>query len=214
MNKTTARMPQFVVEEQKVEFIVGQNTYQIVKTNQNFSFPSSVRQPVLPVAFKSVPFCGTAIVKGTSTDWAFMPLDDDPLNRPSALLRNHKYPVPRSVLKQLKEIAATGVEFDILYVAHEMERGAQPTWDSLCPPLHPSVERKWVLLTPPSVKLATSIAKAMVETVWTRHLQACKAIVTENQRRVVQRQLDPILFGVNIDSRGMASWHVLAEWVW
>lgn len=102
------------------------------------------RAPSLrPVASLPVPFKRATEWRfipgapGARFDWAFMPITADPLYRD-----RRGYPMPREVIARLRRLRAAGVDFDALWVAHEVERGrlvpGKPlTVDDLLPRFQP-----------------------------------------------------------------------------
>lgn len=79
------------------------------------------------------------VYPGRGRDWVLMNLADDPLFRDS-----DGFPMPRRVFNQVGRIAKSGIEFDGLYIAHEValhavSEYAPVTVDALTPPPSPQV---------------------------------------------------------------------------
>lgn len=85
------------------------------------------RETTLP-ALKDVEFVGTTnltfrnekwkLIPGTSFDWALMPVENDPL-----YLDPRGFPMPEMVIRRLKKMRKAGVDFDAIWVAHEIRKG-------------------------------------------------------------------------------------------
>ena len=87
-------------------------------------------------------FAGHRVHQGAERDWALMPLAEDPLYQD-----RHGYPMPTQVMETLGSILDTGVTFDVIYVAHEVERDAIVEGQlidprTVMPPPAPSAQRR------------------------------------------------------------------------
>lgn len=80
----------------------------------------SVAQAGLPVPYLGVTplFLGHRVYRALTCEWVLTPVAEDPLYHD-----RDGYPIPRAILRHLKAIQRAGIEFDALYVAHEVERG-------------------------------------------------------------------------------------------
>lgn len=93
-------------------------------------------QKCLPIRYLgTMPlFAGFRIYPGQERDWVLVSVAEDPLfHVPQG------FPVPGPILAQLRRIAKSGVDFDALYVAHEVTPGqVQPdeplALEALMPP--------------------------------------------------------------------------------
>jgi len=74
----------------------------------------------LPVRYLgSMPvFGGHRVYSGSRTDWVLLNVADDPL-----LGDRHGFPIPEHILKELRRTARE-IDFDAVFVAHEVPRGA------------------------------------------------------------------------------------------
>jgi hypothetical protein len=160
-------------------------------------------------------FEGHRVYPGRDHDWVLVNLADDPLFRD-----RDGFPVPRQVLRELRAIKAHRVDFDALYVAHQVrpgrvQEGAQLTADLLLPPPPAAVQKLsdrlgavgqilWLLAWLP-MTLSSAIAGAA--------LAGATTLVTE-------QGLDPLLLGVLVgwDRPAMpgelAAWFYLSHWVY
>jgi len=187
---------------------------------------SSIAQD-LPVryAFTMPLFTGHMVIPGPQVDWAFMPLNEDPL----FLDQPYGYPVPSAILTELHRIVNTGMEFDDLYIAHELpkgviEQGQRATLEMLAPPPSKRLQRNancyasvaqfaYQAVTLPLAG-AAAIAGAGIA------LGAVAAIGAVSAVPLVigsLATLDPVLFGVVKDPvhpLHPAAWFYLANWAY
>ena len=174
------------------------------------------REESLPVTYlgTSPLFSGHRVYCGHDSDWALFNLCDDPLFHD-----RDGFPVPSSVLQTLRRIENAGVDFDALFVAHEVKSGAiregeAPRLESLLPPPPGSMTRLsdqlgkvsdalWAVATAPLALGAT--------------LGAASAIAVAGAGLMT---LDPILFGAvvatgrSVAPGEMAGWFYLARWTY
>jgi hypothetical protein len=86
-------------------------------------------------------FAGFQVYPGQARDWVVVNLADDPLfHAPQG------FPVPGRILAQLRQVARSGIDFDALYVAHEVTPGqvrpdAPLALEALMPPPPATVVR-------------------------------------------------------------------------
>jgi hypothetical protein len=64
-------------------------------------------------------FSGHRVYPGYNRDWALINLADDPLYRD-----RDGFPVPKRILKSLRRIQRSGIEFDAIFAAHEVPAGS------------------------------------------------------------------------------------------
>lgn len=155
-------------------------------------------------------FDGTRLIQAPSSVWGLMNLSDDPL------WQSGRYPVPSRVLRRLQRYHYAGIEFDLLYAAHELpldkwHTGEPISLDSLLPPA-PRTEQK--------ISQGLGIATyAILTTLLMPFKMAGIAAATVNTIATYSLN-DPVLLGVLIPSeRGpepgvSGMWFVLGAWVW
>lgn len=95
----------------------------------------------LPVPFRSP--ADWLLLPGSGCDWAFMPITADPLYRDQ-----RGFPVPKSIIRHLRSLKRQNIEFDAIWIAHEVQPGRlQPgqalTVADLMPPLQPKRRPAW-----------------------------------------------------------------------
>jgi hypothetical protein len=159
-------------------------------------------------------FAGHRVYAGASTDWVVLNLADDPLFHD-----RHGFPIPGRVLDDLRRVERS-LEFDALFVAHEVPRGAVvedrpiPREALLPPGPRPVVQQSerfgeaarllWALAAAPLV--LSGAAAALVASA-TAAMGAGLA-------------LDPILLGVVVaperspEPGEPAAWFCLGRWVY
>jgi hypothetical protein len=147
--------------------------------------------------------------------WMLSPLGCDPLTRPGG-----RYVLPPSALADLRRIAATGVEFHDMVVAHELDLNG-PAGQLIpqlragprsCPP-----DLAWALVGPvPADPRAAQLARSMSRVMTAL---ARPATTLAHQAGEAARRLDPVLFGlIGADGRLGPGWPVLwvacTKWEW
>ena len=159
-------------------------------------------------------FDGHRVYSGSRSDWVLLNLADDPL-----LEDRDGFPVPERVLKDLRRVADK-VDFDALFVAHEVPRGAvvedrPPSPEVFLPPPPSSVQSLssglgvagqvfWVLAAAP-----LAISGLVAELVAGGAALVGGAV-----------SLDPVLLGVVVGPDGRlepgepAAWFYLGHWIW
>lgn len=159
-------------------------------------------------------FTGTKLARGSMTDVVIVPAEQDPL------FTSGQFALPRDVQNRLRAMEQAGVPFDRLftYIAHEVPAGTVGAGGYI--PLEAVV--------PPAPERARHLSErlgsiAHFSTIsplrgFRRTLAASAkgaavgALVTGAAAAAIL--LDPIIFGALADERGMATWFVLAQWVW
>jgi len=158
-------------------------------------------------------FTGYRVYPGRHYDWVLMNLGEDPLFQD-----RDGFPVPERVLDELRRVRRSGVDFDALYVAHEVHlgtirEGARLTAEMLMPPPPRTVQQlsdrlgaagriAWAIATLPIV--ATGVVGGLI------------AAGTAATVSIVG--LDPILLGVVVGlNRPVvpgepAAWFYLDHW--
>jgi hypothetical protein len=166
-------------------------------------------------------FSGHRVYPGRQYDWVLVNLAEDPLFHD-----RDGFPIPTAILERLRAIERAGVDFDALYVAHELEKGrihdGQPlTAEMLQPPPPKAVEqlsarlgdaapRMWATAAVPllaSAAVSAAIASAAVM-VGPALIAAAATCMT----------LDPILLctivapGRSVQPGEAACWFYLSHW--
>jgi len=172
-------------------------------------------QEGLPVQYLGIMpiFAGHRVYPGRRFDWVIVNLAEDPLFQDP-----DGFPVPTRMLEELRRIRQSGVDFDALYVAHEVPKGriserAALTTEMLAPPPPRAVQELsdrlgtmgralWTLATLPVA--ASAVAGGLI------------AAGTAGVLGVVG--LDPILLGVVVELGHLvvpgepAAWFYLGHW--
>ncbi|HLO13657.1 MAG TPA: hypothetical protein VK206_02435 [Anaerolineales bacterium] len=150
------------------------------------------------------------LITQTRPNWAFYNVQHDPLWQ-----RGH-FPIPRKHLHRLNQLYRNGIEFDALYIAHELP----PEFDSETDHLELSL----IEPEPPqkSIRLAQGfgvVSDGIVATygaVIRKPVRGLAAISKIGAKIL----LDPILMGalvppgVNPEEGVQAAWFLLAAWRW
>ena len=164
----------------------------------------------LPILGTNPLFDGVKLVTNTTPNWALYNLSHDPL------WQTGKFPIPRQHLRRLNRLYRGGVEFDVLYIAHELPADFNYKNDYL--------ELKWIKPPPPKTALQLAqkfgvTADVMVSIYAAAIRKPIQALtVAVNNTSVTLR--DPILMGtiippgVNPDEGVPAVWFLLAAWRW
>lgn len=206
---------------QKQTIVLHENTMQIV---QRHGFP------IIPIGAAPVGY-GTRLFHGIDSDWALVPLSEDPL----FLETNRKFPLPNAIKHQLSLYHKKGLRFEHIFVGHEIEQGAlQPgqalTLDLIKPPPAPKVSQRleklgttaqsaWQVLGRTASDAARVVAWAAVLGL-ALPLAPVAAIGASATFIGSAITYDPILFGlhidrsVNIGGRPLAIWYYLTHWEW
>lgn len=171
------------------------------------------QQAGLPIqhAFDAPLFSGQQITQGQQYDWAFMPLSEDPLYK-----RDGKLPIPEEVLAQLRNIRHENLDFDDLYIAHEIRKGrVKPgqkiTAEMLEPPLPKESQRMSYQMGQTSRNMWRLAAIPLV-------IGAIAGAAAIAAAPVAAISLDPVLFGAVVGPGRrpvpgeMASFIYLAHW--
>lgn len=155
------------------------------------------------------------VFPGDSRDWLLINAARDPL-----LYDRDGYPIPSRILKPLRKLAKAGLDFDAIYVAHEMTPGSVTsstpiTAELLTPPQPANVVRTsnhlgtagsilWHIATLPVLAAMVGALGALAVGAW--------AIAGVGR--------DPILFGAKVGPcrpvvpGELASWFYLGHWAY
>ncbi len=165
----------------------------------------------------SIPILGTAplfedvkLVTQTQPNWAFYNVSHDPL------WQTGRFPIPRRHLHRLKGLYNSGIEFDALYVAHELPPDFDPETDHLDLSLiEPAPSDRSVKLAHTFGIVSDTVVKTYAAIV-RKPIQALAAFKESG----VALLTDPILMGalvapgVNPEPGVQAMWFLLAAWRW
>lgn len=156
------------------------------------------------------------IFRGQRSDWAMMNLTDDPTFVDGRMI------VPRVVARDIRKTLKAGIDFDAIYVAHEIPTNSVQLGQKV--PLD-------LIMPPPPQRLLRRIAwiERIVAGWWsgiwstTRGVLAGAAMgvaVATFPLSVAFASADPILFGVNFasdyiyGSDPIGMWYYLTHWDW
>jgi len=175
---------------------------------------SRARAARLPVRYlgRAPLFDGHRVFPGSYSDWVLINAAADP-----CVSDRDGFPIPAAPLKVLRRMEARGIEFDAIYLLHEVPAGAVRAGEP------PAVE---ALLPPPSVRAQRH----------SRHLGLASTLLwaatllpllssTRIARTLVNRAaplgaslhaLDPAVFGVLVGQaeRELACWYYLTHWIY
>jgi hypothetical protein len=175
------------------------------------------RQNDLPIRYLgTMPlFNGHRVYAGDRRDWVLMPIQADPLRDD-----RDGFPIPKRVLRDLRLIRRSEIDFDALYIAHEVPVGAVRE-DRAIPR---------GLLTPPAPRAMQQVSRYLglaSNALWmlaTLPIAASAAIGGVLNRGAlnlgVTVGLDPILLGVVVGrerpvrSREPGAWFYLGHWTY
>lgn len=168
---------------------------------------------------------GTHLFRGTETDWALVNMAQDPL------YTHGQMSLPEIVKRDLSRYLRAGLNFEAVYVAHEIEAGklnpGQPlTLDVIAPPpsrgfarradaLSNGVQGMWRGLGKAAVGAAKGFGDVLAAGA---SIGAAGAASTAFVSTAVS--YDPILFGLHVDrgvvvnGRPLALWYYLTHWNW
>lgn len=113
-------------------------------------------------------------------DWVFLPYRDEP--------DKGNYPLPRRTISRIQRLLENGVDFDDIWIAHEIPSGGQD------------------YVPPPS---PLGVTKSQ----WASHILQVLDGVYLPQISLAEL-LDPILFGCKYNDNGTATLYVIDVWEW
>jgi hypothetical protein len=192
-------------------------TYSVELARRALETAVVVKDHNLPVRLVgySPTFSETRLYPGQKTDWVVMPLHQDPQIRAGRPIY-----MPPHALNDLKRIRKSGLNFESIYIAHEVHKGTidptKPvTLEMIAPP------------TPQSVQIrAQEIADWSMNvhrvgmSVFTAGVGVLAALLAAPAAMMAPTTgLDPILFGLHIDrnvtvnDRPLATWYYLTHWI-
>lgn len=169
----------------------------------------------LPIhhSFNAPLFTGTMTFPGQERDWLLMPLAEDP-----AWNAKDGYPLPGGIIAQLRQLKEAQLDFDTIYVAHEVPKlagyllGPAERASHLAPPVSTKAQSRAAALgTAAATLVKAAVAPALLTGVVSVAAAAAASVLVG---------MDPILFGVIADSKdemapgSAAAWVYLCHWNW
>ncbi len=158
-------------------------------------------------------FSGLKLVRGQISDVIIVPAEQDPL------IATGKFPLPKAVRDKLHAMEKAGVPCDLLhtYIAHEVPNGSvDPAGpiplEVIVPPVPAHVTRTSRRLGVVAHAATVRLLRGMRHTAGKGLLGIGVATMATGAASALL--LDPLIFGALADERGMATWFVLAQWVW
>lgn len=158
-------------------------------------------------------FTDAKIARGPLTDVVIVPAEQDPL------FASGQFALPRSVQSRLQAMEKIGVPLDLLftYIAHEVPSNTVDAdgfipLEVIAPPPPERTQRLSERLGAVAHTSTISALRGFRRTAAAGALGVAAGTLVAGV--VVARLLDPIIFGALPDERGMATWFVLAQWVW
>jgi hypothetical protein len=171
---------------------------------------ASAKRVSVPVLGNAPLFNGVKLVTRTTPNWALYNLSHDPV------WQSGKFPIPMKHLWRLNRLYRGGIEFDALYVAHELPLDFRPDHDRL----------ELGLVEPPPPTTALRVAEVLGRTtdgILTLYAATIRkpikalAIASATGLAILR---DPVLMGAvippgtNPESGVPAVWFLLAAWKW
>jgi hypothetical protein len=185
----------------------GRSLIQRAKWVRSISAEKGIPLPILGIRPL---FDQVRLVTQTTPHWALYNLSHDPL------WQNGKFPMPRRHLRRLKHLYRIGVEFDVLYAAHELPVEFDPENDALELELFKPGPPRAALQLAQRLGVITDGILSTYAAAIRRPIQAL-TVVSRHSSSVLQ---DPVLMGavipsgVNPEEGIPAVWFLLAAWRW
>lgn len=222
-----SQLPIWLINQQPPRHVA----YEIAQRHHNtVALVYEHKLPIELIGFSKIPE-NLQVFEGPDCDWVLLNMLDDPI----LSHRNGKYPVPRTVRKNILEMAAIGVDFSATFIAHAVPKGSMEgkqeiSLDQVFPYPDPSATSRLERLDRGITKLhqATRAAlKAVAVTGATVSVGALAvpallaAALPAGAAASSLLVLDPILFGVHVfpdwraeDSRPFGAWYYITNWFW
>lgn len=166
-------------------------------------------------------FAGTRLYPGADSDWVLLNLTEDPLFYSSG----ERLVMPGTVIEDLTEVLAAGIDFDAVFIAHELPKdnlkpGQPVPLELIAPPPPPAMSRRLNRLNRMNQMVWNSLAAAAGTA-----LEATTAVVTAAgtvaaTSIMLLASYDPILFGIYLDKEHSVNghpiglWYYLSHWTW
>jgi len=187
---------------------------------------------IKPVGFSPV-FDDHRVQRGQQSDWAIMSLPNDPTYQPHKSIFGRRigksFHIPIRVRKTLEKIQASGLNFESIFIAHEIPKntvgdGQRVPYELIAPPPPKRLLRQAENATYTALSFWNSVGHLAILTgmiaVAGVALTLAPAGALMMGSAITTGNLDPILFGLHIDEtkkvNGMplAMWYYLDHWVW
>ena len=179
------------------------------------------REHQLPVRFGGYHpvFTGHQVVllPDAPTDWVVMNITQDPVFTSSRKsTRKGTLYVPDKVLAEVQRALRAGIDFDSIFIAHEVEKGSVSPHSAL--DLHTLMPQR-----PGALAQKHEFRQRTVSSFWRGIGRAVSGMFTAPVTAAAalsQPDLDPVLFGVNYDSRfshneqAVGMWYYITHWYW
>ena len=188
--------------------------------------------PIQAIGFSPI-FDNHQIYRGQHTDWAIMSLANDPTynNRKSifGLRFGKSFYMPIRVRKTLEKIQSSGLQFESIFIAHEIPKnsvadGQRVPYELIAPPPSQKLLKQSEDLGHTALSFWNSVAHLAMITgmVVTTGVAVTMAPLGALAVGIASTSgnLDPILFGLHLDEtqkvNGMplAMWYYLEHWIW
>lgn len=184
----------------------------------------------LPVFFMgySVAFSGIRVYQAPQADWVIMNLADDPIIQRSG----GKLIAPKGVVRDIKRLRRAGLDWEALFVAHEipgkrLSPGEPLPIELILPPPPARVAAELDLLEHTSQAIwqgvgqgLIGIAGAAIGAAVGVGSVATIAMVAPISLAFTAASYDPVLFGLHLDrsnhihGQPLALWYYLTHWYW
>lgn len=162
-------------------------------------------------------FSGTRVYPGANSDWALMNVTEDTLFKAF----NNRLPMPKAVKRDLMRVTQAGIDFDAIYVAHEIapgivRSGENVPLDLVMPPPPPGFTRRANALGDLTESLWWGVGQFITASLLAVGLMPLGAATGT----FAAASYDPVLFGLHIDKaryaqgRPLALWYYLTHWYW
>lgn len=177
------------------------------KHDYTLSHAATAKLPIQFLGYAPA-FDGTKVYQGIGTDWALMNISTDPI-----LQQHNKYPMPRVVLRSIRQAIKTGMDFDAIFVAHEIPAGYA----------HAGISIPYELIMPPPPHRTLQRLRYLDQVISIFHALTTFVVATPIMAvsfATAILQYDPILFGLHIDRQNyiqnqpFAMWYYLTHWTW
>ena len=179
------------------------------------------RLPVQLLGYATL-FDGTKLYPGAKTDWVMMNLSQDPM----FYSNGNRLTLPEAAAKDVKRTVAAGINFDAIYIAHEIPAGqvwpGQPVpLELIAPPPSPQATRRLQAMEQRSIGLWDTVQSCLARMARIGKGAAnTLASASMTAMALPLLALDPILFGIHFDDswhfagQPMAMWYYITHWRW
>lgn len=172
----------------------------------------------------ALPFSSPRLFQGHQSDWVLMNVTEDP----AYIYSRNRLIVPKTVLRDLKHYTSLGFDFDAVFIAHELPKGAMQVGER--------VPIEYILPPPPDTKVQRLAALDRITSSFMRQVYRASASAITGALLApllvggvvlgaatgalgAVTGLDPILVGLRLDRSSptplpVASWYYLTHWIW